>query len=289
MHIGPALLDLCSKIRTNKKLEERRRIPEAFYPAPKTNPYSYFYQPPPAKKLKVSTQFDMIFDIIYASGPSKHGATQAASPYALPPPPRPPPQPQKKKPPPKKSTRKNAPPTPMVSEAPTIRPTSTFPASIQREHSPNSRAPAPIQQVQPLLEEVPALARQDTTKEPESLYLGPPKPPQPQLSAHATAVLGPAAVENPQRFRNYQVEVWTTRLNEAREFRRINGHCIIPHDFPENPLLARYEYFCMICHNFDAAMSNQMICLFVLLQVGQTAALSIPIVQEQFWQALYDR
>jgi hypothetical protein len=42
-----------------------------------------------------------------------------------------------------------------------------------------------------------------------------------------------------ERFRLHQVEVWTHRLNEVKEFVRTHGHCIIPHDYPPNQVLAR--------------------------------------------------
>ncbi|KAL3940218.1 MAG: hypothetical protein SGBAC_005202 [Bacillariaceae sp.] len=72
-------------------------------------------------------------------------------------------------------------------------------------------------------------------------YLGPPKRSKKgKLSAHAAKVLGDEADGSPVRFRNYQVEVWTTRLHEAQEFRKKHGHCIIPHDYAENQELARW-------------------------------------------------
>ena len=53
---------------------------------------------------------------------------------------------------------------------------------------------------------------------------------------------------NNNRFRSYQEEQWWERFTELMEFNKTNGHCLVPHKFPENPLLAqwvkrqRYQY-----------------------------------------------
>lgn len=46
--------------------------------------------------------------------------------------------------------------------------------------------------------------------------------------------------DGPAKFRPYQAEKWQERLEELKEFRRINGHCLVPHTFPEHPELARW-------------------------------------------------
>jgi hypothetical protein len=50
------------------------------------------------------------------------------------------------------------------------------------------------------------------------------------------------------RFRFYQSEQWNDRFDDLVEFRTQHGHCLVPHDFSENPPLAqwvkrqRYQY-----------------------------------------------
>lgn len=53
---------------------------------------------------------------------------------------------------------------------------------------------------------------------------------------------------NNNRFRSYQEEQWWERFTELMEYNKVNGHCLVPHKYPENPLLAqwvkrqRYQY-----------------------------------------------
>jgi hypothetical protein len=50
------------------------------------------------------------------------------------------------------------------------------------------------------------------------------------------------------RFRSYQAEQWSDRYDDLAAFRGIHGHCLVPHNMPENPPLAqwvkrqRYQY-----------------------------------------------
>lgn len=43
-----------------------------------------------------------------------------------------------------------------------------------------------------------------------------------------------------RRFRPYQAEQWTEKFEELLEFRKLRGHCCVPHTFEENPSLARW-------------------------------------------------
>jgi hypothetical protein len=51
-----------------------------------------------------------------------------------------------------------------------------------------------------------------------------------------------------ERFRSYQAQQWNERFADLEEFRNKNGHCLVPHNFAENPSLAqwvkrqRYQY-----------------------------------------------
>ena len=53
---------------------------------------------------------------------------------------------------------------------------------------------------------------------------------------------------NSRRYRLYQAEQWCDRLQEFINFKNTNGHCMVPHKYPENPALAqwvkrqRYQY-----------------------------------------------
>mmetsp|Transcript_32896 Transcript_32896/g.49648 ORF Transcript_32896/g.49648 Transcript_32896/m.49648 type:complete len:530 (-) Transcript_32896:332-1921(-) len=48
------------------------------------------------------------------------------------------------------------------------------------------------------------------------------------------------ANENDTKFRPYQAEKWQERFDELISFQRKEGHCLVPHTFPENPALARW-------------------------------------------------
>lgn len=50
----------------------------------------------------------------------------------------------------------------------------------------------------------------------------------------------PVEVSSKVRFKDFQVATWTQRFQEAKEFKRQHGHCIIPHDYPPNQELARW-------------------------------------------------
>ncbi|KAL3938581.1 MAG: hypothetical protein SGBAC_006541 [Bacillariaceae sp.] len=42
------------------------------------------------------------------------------------------------------------------------------------------------------------------------------------------------------RFRTYQTDAWDNRLEALLKFRALEGHCSIPHSYPEDPALARW-------------------------------------------------
>mmetsp|Transcript_4918 Transcript_4918/g.9143 ORF Transcript_4918/g.9143 Transcript_4918/m.9143 type:complete len:425 (-) Transcript_4918:289-1563(-) len=42
------------------------------------------------------------------------------------------------------------------------------------------------------------------------------------------------------KFRAYQAENWTEKFEELLEFRKENGHCLVPNLYPENPSLAQW-------------------------------------------------
>lgn len=48
------------------------------------------------------------------------------------------------------------------------------------------------------------------------------------------------ANESDTKFRPYQAEKWQERFDELISFQRKEGHCLVPHTFPENPALARW-------------------------------------------------
>ena len=64
------------------------------------------------------------------------------------------------------------------------------------------------------------------------------------------------------RFRSYQAEQWSDRFDELVEFRKLRGHCNVPHKFPENPLLAvwakrqRYQYT-LKCRGEHSTLTNE--------------------------------
>eukprot|EP00547_Thalassionema_nitzschioides_P009489 CAMPEP_0194229778 /NCGR_PEP_ID=MMETSP0156-20130528/44066_1 /TAXON_ID=33649 /ORGANISM="Thalassionema nitzschioides, Strain L26-B" /LENGTH=308 /DNA_ID=CAMNT_0038962337 /DNA_START=38 /DNA_END=966 /DNA_ORIENTATION=+ len=43
-----------------------------------------------------------------------------------------------------------------------------------------------------------------------------------------------------KKLRPYQSHKWQEFLSELLEFKRRNGHCLVPHDYPESPTLARW-------------------------------------------------
>jgi hypothetical protein len=42
------------------------------------------------------------------------------------------------------------------------------------------------------------------------------------------------------RFRSYQSKQWMERFEDLIEFQRYHGHCLVPHDYAENPALAQW-------------------------------------------------
>ena len=42
------------------------------------------------------------------------------------------------------------------------------------------------------------------------------------------------------RFRQYQSDQWMDRFEDLLEFKRENGHCLVPHNFPPNQQLAQW-------------------------------------------------
>ena len=42
------------------------------------------------------------------------------------------------------------------------------------------------------------------------------------------------------RFRQYQSDQWMDRFEDLIEFKRENGHCLVPHNFPPNQQLAQW-------------------------------------------------
>jgi hypothetical protein len=42
------------------------------------------------------------------------------------------------------------------------------------------------------------------------------------------------------RFREFHEKKWNDHLQQLREFKKMNGHCLVPHTFPENQSLARW-------------------------------------------------
>lgn len=51
--------------------------------------------------------------------------------------------------------------------------------------------------------------------------------------------VGHAAAASGMRFREYQVNTWTLRLQEVQEFVQEHGHCMIPSHYPPNQKLAK--------------------------------------------------
>eukprot|EP00339_Tiarina_fusa_P014509 CAMPEP_0117076030 /NCGR_PEP_ID=MMETSP0472-20121206/53607_1 /TAXON_ID=693140 ORGANISM="Tiarina fusus, Strain LIS" /NCGR_SAMPLE_ID=MMETSP0472 /ASSEMBLY_ACC=CAM_ASM_000603 /LENGTH=425 /DNA_ID=CAMNT_0004801785 /DNA_START=32 /DNA_END=1310 /DNA_ORIENTATION=- len=66
----------------------------------------------------------------------------------------------------------------------------------------------------------------------------------------ATAPSPPDLSDTPdeERFRPYQADQWKDRFQDLEDFREQKGHCLVPHNFPENQQLAqwikrqRYQY-----------------------------------------------
>jgi len=47
-------------------------------------------------------------------------------------------------------------------------------------------------------------------------------------------------LDNENRFRHYQADQWTTMLEELIQFKRVNGHCNVPHTSKTLPALGRW-------------------------------------------------
>eukprot|EP00540_Astrosyne_radiata_P001960 CAMPEP_0116846274 /NCGR_PEP_ID=MMETSP0418-20121206/13741_1 /TAXON_ID=1158023 /ORGANISM="Astrosyne radiata, Strain 13vi08-1A" /LENGTH=287 /DNA_ID=CAMNT_0004477497 /DNA_START=152 /DNA_END=1015 /DNA_ORIENTATION=- len=66
------------------------------------------------------------------------------------------------------------------------------------------------------------------------------------------------------KFRPYQAEKWKERFDELIDFRKSNGHCLVPHTFPSNPPLARwvkrqrYQYK-LLTEGKQSSMTNDRI------------------------------
>lgn len=43
-----------------------------------------------------------------------------------------------------------------------------------------------------------------------------------------------------RRFRDYEADQWTERFTELLQFKEANGHCLVPHTYPANPLLSQW-------------------------------------------------
>lgn len=43
-----------------------------------------------------------------------------------------------------------------------------------------------------------------------------------------------------RRFRDYEADQWTERFTELLQFKDANGHCLVPHTYPSNPLLSQW-------------------------------------------------
>ncbi|KAL3935649.1 MAG: hypothetical protein SGBAC_008869 [Bacillariaceae sp.] len=67
-----------------------------------------------------------------------------------------------------------------------------------------------------------------------------------------------------RKFRQFYVEQWDTRYDDLIEYRKKNGHCCIPYDYPPNPSLARwvkrqrYQYKLYI-EKLPSAMTKQRV------------------------------
>jgi len=44
----------------------------------------------------------------------------------------------------------------------------------------------------------------------------------------------------PNKFRPYQAEKWKERYEDLLQYRKEHGHCLVPHTYPPNPILARW-------------------------------------------------
>eukprot|EP00980_Cylindrotheca_fusiformis_P003903 scaffold867_cov112-Cylindrotheca_fusiformis.AAC.1 len=205
--IKHGLLDVCSTIRMNKKLESGRKTSEAFSPAPTASPYTYFYQPERAKRnTVVSTQYDIIRDILYRGGSAspKNGARKDS---------------RLKKSKKKKESRKKG---------------SKRSATSSQTAVPTKKARRSVKDGGKRIQSQP----QHGTKHSNGTV------PDHLEDTTDTSV----SEDSDVRSREVQVEGWMNRYLEAKEFRKKNGHCIIPLNYPENPMLARwakrqrYEY-----------------------------------------------
>lgn len=54
------------------------------------------------------------------------------------------------------------------------------------------------------------------------------------------SVFAPIAARATQRFKPFQLEKWMERVEELKAFRKINGHCMVPHTYPPNQQLSRW-------------------------------------------------
>ncbi len=43
-----------------------------------------------------------------------------------------------------------------------------------------------------------------------------------------------------RQFRDYEADQWIERFTELLQFKRFNGHCLVPHTYPPNPLLSQW-------------------------------------------------
>ncbi|CAJ1954841.1 unnamed protein product [Cylindrotheca closterium] len=299
-NIKAPLVNLCSKIRVGHLAREDRPTSSHFDPAIGHESANYYYQPPPFQRItKFSYQHDMICDLMYSGPPGKppmlaaaHRNSRYGSHHSVP----------KRSsnvtargvawsPPPVQATRPTSQvPRALPKVAPTSAMTAVYPhfavagalAAATYGRLPPPPPPPPPPPIASAIggssrkrgkSQSPRKKRKKTPNlgSPNSKTLG-----KPQLSAHAIAVLGKAAIadndDHPVRFRNYQVETWTARLQEAQEFRRKHGHCIIPHDYPENQELARWakrqRYQYQLYKNNSAKSSMTTERVKVLEQLG---------------------
>jgi len=70
-----------------------------------------------------------------------------------------------------------------------------------------------------------------------------------------------------ERFRPYQFDQWKDRFQDLVAFREKNGHCLVPHNFPENQQLAqwikrqRYQYKLKQMHRHSTLTDERQITL----------------------------
>lgn len=60
------------------------------------------------------------------------------------------------------------------------------------------------------------------------------------LRNSSVAMIDEDCLNKSGRFRDYQSCQWSVRFHELQLFRRLKGHCCVPHGYPENPVLARW-------------------------------------------------